>query len=678
MKTGGVVERGPKRTGSPGPPEGHRTMSSAKPFPPAAETPTNTVVAPKGVPLWTNAITVTGLLLTPIALLLLVAFWLFAAVTETNPYFDIVGYLVLPTLLVVGGSLVPAGILIRSWRLHRRDPSQRLHFWLPQLDLNDRSQRRVAAGIIVAVLTFLPLLGVSGYHGYHYSDSADFCSKACHAVMQPQAVTYEHSAHARVPCAECHIGEGASWFVRAKLSGTRQVFATMFETFSRPIPPAIHHLRPARETCERCHWPKKFFGSQLREIVHFASDEANTRHEINVLLKTGGGDESSGKAEGIHLHMALAAQIDYVSTDDRLQVIPWVRMRDAQGRETAYRSDGRPAADPPPSGQLRKLDCMDCHNRPAHRFRSPQEAVNIDLETGRIDPTLPYVKREAVAAMVAPYADLPAAIAGIAAHVTEFYAKNYPELSRERGASIAQAVERLRESYQRSFFPYMRVDWKTYPDNIGHMTSPGCFRCHDGKHVDERGEAIRSECNICHTFLNPVEAEKGTYVQHGEYLHPYVLEGVHSQLRCDQCHTGGITPPPSCTGCHSSVTAYREGKTAAFQSFGIRPDPMASAVDCDGCHDLAQPRNLTAMNERCLECHEDDGEEYKAMLGSWKSEIERLLQETGSLTRPEDHALVAELRKAGPLHNTEASRTILRKLLDGAKAPAARNDRRAP
>jgi hypothetical protein len=609
-------------------------------------------------------VTMAGLFITGTAVILLLTFALFAAVTPSpNPYVDIIGYLVVPGVLVFGIILIPFGILLKSWRLRRVDPSQQLAFRFPRVDLNDPTQRRAAKTVVFGTFVLLPVVGVSSYHGYHYTDSAEFCSKACHAVMHPEATTYEHSAHARVSCAECHIGAGASWFVKSKLSGTRQVLAMWRESYSRPIPPAIQHLRPARETCEQCHWPKKFFGAQLREIVRFRSDEANTRMEVAALLKTGGADETTGHAEGIHLHMALAGQIEYIATDDKLQVIPWVKYVDRAGNELIYRSDGRPSSDPPPPGEVRQLDCMDCHNRPAHEFRAPQDAVDLFLGFGKIDTTLPYIKREAVAALVKPYPDPETAKRQIASHIRDFYVTNYPEVWEKDRASVNNAIDDVREIYDRSFFPDMKVDWRTYPDNIGHLFSPGCFRCHEGKHYNQRGEPISHDCSICHTFLNPVKGTgERSFIQEGEFVHPLALDSTHAALRCDLCHTGGPSPSPTCAGCHTTQADFRLGKLAGLDELELPVDPMAESLECTDCHDLSRPLSLDAVNETCVDCHD---EEYAPMLSGWQEEIDRLLDEAGVSTDAERERVLRELRQAGPLHNFEASRLILRRIAGG-------------
>ncbi|MFQ5589597.1 MAG: cytochrome c3 family protein [Phycisphaerae bacterium] len=627
-------------------------------------------------PLWSNFITMTGMFLVAAALIALLTFGLFTLVTpHTNPYADIVGYLVVPCVLILGVVIIPFGILLRSWRLHRKDPAQRLTFRFPQIDLNDPNQRKAAKIVVLATFILLPVVGFSGYHGYHYTDSATFCSKACHTAMRPQATTYEHSAHARVACAECHIGTGASWFVRSKLSGTRQVLAMWRNTFSRPIPPAIQHLRPARETCERCHWPKKFFGAQLREIARFSSDEHNTRRNISMLLKTGGGDETIGRAEGIHMHMTLAGRIDYVATDDKLQVIPWVRYIDQAGNESIYRSDGRPSSDPRPTGKVRTLDCMDCHNRPAHKFRSPQDAVDIFLETGRIDTTIPFIKREAVNALVRPYPDLATAERQIANHLIEFYRTDYPDVWDTRKASVNYAIDMVREIYRRSFFPAMKVDWRTYPDNIGHLISPGCFRCHEGKHVNQRGKPISHECDVCHTFLNPAADQSGTAIlRQGNFVHPLTLEGPHRELRCDQCHTGGKAPLPTCEGCHTAQSEFRAGTLDIFAPFSIHADPMAATVTCDGCHDPSNPSNMETINAACMDCHDDEPERFEGMAASWKKEVEELLKLADDHADERTQQLVRALRQAGPLHNIEAAKLILNTLATRPPQGAAQLD----
>ncbi len=641
--------------------------------------------APKVKPLWNNWISMCGFLLAALAVGLILTFGLFSIVSpSSNPYVDIVGYLILPIVLGMGLGAIPLGIFFRSWRLHRRNPEQKLTIRLPRVDLNDPVQRRAAKYVFCGGLAVVPVAAVSSYHGYHFTDSTEFCAKACHVAMAPQATAYENSAHARVTCAECHIGSGASWFVKSKLSGTRQVLAMWQNSFSRPIPPAITDLRPARETCERCHWPKKFFGAQLREIVHFASDEKNTRREVAMLLRTGGGDQKFRAAEGIHAHMAFADdfRIEYIAIDDKLQVIPWVKMTDRAGNEKIFRSDGRPSSDPRPDGILRTLDCMDCHNRPAHKFRSPQDSVDIAMDCGGIDTTLPFIKREAVRALVMPYTDTRAAEAQIGLSLTGFYKDQYPDVWTSRRAAVYQAIDSVRDIYRHSFFPDMNVDWRTYPDNIGHKVSAGCFRCHEGNHIDQRGEIISHACDICHTFLNPVrESRVAAIIEKGEFIHPMELPGRHAKLRCSECHTGGPSQKATCTGCHVDQQAFYGGTLAALSAFDVEPDPMFDSVDCESCHDWANPLSAKAVGAMCLDCHDDEPEKYEGLLDTWLAnlamardaaevaltDLDRVLLEQGEATLlqgdipawlDQARGILGVLRRAGPQHNQAAAMKV--------------------
>lgn len=677
--------------GGPSPADADPASSST----PSAPSPAGSSRLPKPLasplepPLWNNPITALGLFITTIALILLVTFGLFNTVApSSNPYVDIVGLMVIPMILITGMAMVPLGTLLKSWWIRRYRPEQPLRFGFPRINLEDPVQRRTAMYLAGVTVILLPVVGVASYHGYHFTDSTKFCAEACHTVMIPEARAFYDSAHARVACAECHIGSGASWFVKSKLSGTRQVLAMFRESYSRPIPPAITELRPARETCEECHWPKKFYGAQLREIARYGSDEQNIRTEIQMLVKTGGGEEESGRAHGIHYyHVSAENLVEYVAVDPRLQEIPWIRWVSPDGRERIFRSDGKSASDPRPDGLVRKLDCMDCHNRAAHHFYSPSEAVDLQLEAGRIDRTLPFIKRESVRTLLEEYPDEETALRRIGETLASYYEKEHPEVWRTRQASINQAVEGVREAYQRNFFPYMRVNWQTYPDNIGHKYQPGCYRCHDGKHVDEQGGIVRHDCNICHTFLNAVPDESDrSLVREGSFVHPTELVGVHQDLACHQCHTGGLTPEPTCTGCHTDTQALFSGTGAQWSRFEVEPDGMFDDLSCQDCHDLSKPLDPGIMNATCLTCHDDDPQTFDGLVTRWREEMQRLHQQTAQAVaavrmKPgsakdtanaawldEAEGTLAALERAVPQHNMEGARIIYEKLRQEASA----------
>jgi hypothetical protein len=313
--------------------------------------------------------------------------------------------------------------------------------------------------------------------------------------MEPQYAAHQLWPHARVPCVACHVGEGAGALVESKLAGTRQLLHVLTDRVPTPIPPAVEALRPARETCERCHWPEKFHGDKLRSIREYANDEANTESVTALTMHVGGGSRALGVGSGIHWHMNLDNQIEYIATEPGLATIPYVKLTDQSGRVREFVVEGT-SPEQLAAGTRRRMDCMDCHNRPAHTFfATPERAVDASIAQGRIPGDLPFVRREAVAALGEDYADKAAALAGIARRLEQFY--------RERGADavrMARAVTATQDLWARNVFPAMGVRFGTYPNQLGHVDAPGCFRCHDDQHKAADGAVIRQDCDLCHSF----------------------------------------------------------------------------------------------------------------------------------------------------------------------------------
>ncbi|NOS99705.1 MAG: cytochrome C [Phycisphaerales bacterium] len=625
--------------------------------------------------LWRNTTTLVGAVILAGAVLFIVSFLFFDILSPTpSPYLGLFTYLILPGGAVIGGMMIVIGLLAARRRLRRDHGDESRAEFYPRIDLNNRRHRRALATVGIATAVALPVIGLLSYEGYHYTDSNEFCGLVCHTVMTPQYTAYLQSPHARVSCAECHIGAGASWYVKSKLSGIRQVLAVATDSFPRPIPPAIRELRPATETCRQCHWPSKFYGDQLVHKTYFASDEANSPRHLRMLIRTGGSDPTTGPPSGIHWHMALGFTIEYVAIDDLLQEIPWVRVTDhGTGRKTIYRSDGAGVTDPPPTGIQRTMDCMDCHNRPTHIFRAPDVAANVALNVYPSLRTLPYAKREMVAALTASYPSQDEAIVGVIHRLRRFYQETMPEVWRARHDDVEEIAATTAEIYKSNFFPEMNVSWQTYPDNIGHKLFPGCFRCHEGNHIDERGTAISHNCASCHEFLTPQDGETSSLVAIGEFAHPVPLEGIHATLRCNLCHSGGAAPPATCDGCHENVSALRAGSTVRFQPFKIAADPMAAAVNCDGCHDLSVPLNVATMDATCVDCHEDEADVYGGMLQKWHDELEPSWQTAYDRANSDIRSILDELKGAGMYHNVEAARAVIR----GGSGGAATADQNA-
>jgi c(7)-type cytochrome triheme protein len=507
-------------------------------------------------------------------------------VPSHNPYVGIVTYMLLPGVIILGLGLMGLGALIRYVQVRRG----REFLVLPHLDLNSSRHRFLLVGSVSILVLFLGLSAVGGYQAYHFTDSVQFCGQACHTVMSPEFTAYQDSPHARVPCASCHIGPGAEWFVRSKLSGTYQIYSVLFNKYPRPIPTPIHNLRPAQQTCEQCHWPAKFWGEQLASRVHFASDERNTRRQVDVLMKTGGAGLGGA---GIHWHMNISNRIWYIATDERRQVIPWVRSEDTKGRVTEYVSTEHPLTEEQKKrNQMRLMDCVDCHNRPSHRYLPPSRAIDLSLEAGLISTDLPFIKKVAVEAMVRPYATKAEADAGIEQYIRAFYEKSYPEVAKAHDKKLRPAIEEVKRVFGQNFFPEMRVNWLAYPDNLGHKEFPGCFRCHEGKHVSADGRVLGKDCAICHDFLQSTIAGFQRVEATPAFAHPWALAGKHTTILCNACHTGGPAKPSTCRGCHQI------------------PDsgPMRSFT-CSQCHQKDQELKPLAS---CTTCHADRGELHKA------------------------------------------------------------------
>jgi hypothetical protein len=344
------------------------------------------------------------------------------------------------------------------------------------------------------------ILSLAAYSGIHYMDSNEFCGKVCHTVMEPEFAAFQDGPHSRVGCVQCHIGPGAPWFVKAKISGLRQVLAVTFGTYSKPIPSPVHDLRPARETCEQCHWPEKFHGDKVKVIREFATDEANTESATTMQIHVGGGSDKLSIATGIHWHMNVANVVEYITTDPKRQVIPWVKITDRSGAVREYLAEGV-TPEELAKGERRTMDCLDCHNRPSHPFDpSADKAVNRALAMGTIPKTVPFIKREAVAALSEAYPSHQAADDRIAQRLREFYRANYNEVYMTRRQDVERAITGTQQLYRRNVFPTMNVTWGTYPNNIGHMDFPGCFRCHDDNHKAKDGKTIGQDCALCHAI----------------------------------------------------------------------------------------------------------------------------------------------------------------------------------
>ena len=452
-----------------------------------------------------NPLTMLGAALTTSSALTLIGFWLFdiASGGTVHPYVGVIFFLILPGIFVIGLLMIPAGALWRRIRLAR---SGQLPAKYPPVDFSVPAIREVVGWVAGLTVANVLILSVASYRGVEYMDSAKFCGATCHTVMQPEFTAYQNSPHQRVDCVQCHIGPGASWFVHSKFSGLRQVYAVTFHTYERPIPTPVKQLRPSRDTCEQCHWPQQFTGNKLVVKRKFSDDEKNTELTTVLLLKIGG--RTFDGAVGIHgRHLDTGSPIEYIATDGQRQTIAQVSYKERGGKQLVFNSsDVKATPAQLAAGEHRTMDCIDCHNRPAHRFQTPEGALDEAMERGSISAQLPFIKKQALELIKAKYADRDAAAQQIAAKLDAFYRSGYPDLYRDKRALVDSSIAQVQAVYLRNNFPAMNVGWGTYPNNLGHTDFPGCFRCHDGSHTTADGRSIPNDCDTCHSMLAMEEA----------------------------------------------------------------------------------------------------------------------------------------------------------------------------
>jgi hypothetical protein len=484
----------------------------------------------------TNWIGATGVVLTTTAFVLFLFMEILLLLgVVTNAYVGLITYLALPLMFIVGLVLIPVG-----WRVYRRatglSTRELLDARFPVDMIESRPLgSRVVVWVVGLTLLNLLFLGAGTGRMMHYMDQPVFCGTACHEVMHPEWTTYQQSPHARVKCVDCHVGEGAGALIDAKLNGLWQIVSATFDLYDRPIPTPVHQLRPARETCEECHWPEHFYGTRINVATRHEFDESSTALHTTLALKVGSG---SGEEPGqIHWHIAEANQVRYASVDDRREEMVWVEVRKG---EEFWRYTNRRIADDDRGGEasahqaVRTMDCVDCHNRATHIYESAEGAVDRLMAAGALPRGLPFAKRQYLAALSGGYADTEAAMRGIERSLYGHYSREYPRRSAGWGAAIDTAVEALQGAYRRNVHPRMNVSWGSYPDHRGHRGGGGCFRCHNPDLVDSYGEAIPYDCTLCHSilsfgspdrfqFLQPVHEEDPDRKMH-RYLQSEFLE----------------------------------------------------------------------------------------------------------------------------------------------------------
>ena len=469
---------------------------------------------------------------------------------------------------------------------------------------------------LVLVILFIAIFA-GGTYGWERTNSTEFCGTACH-TMPPQGVSHSDSPHANVTCEECHVGRASflEQFTR-KSQALHEIYYMTFSLYEYPI--RAKALRPARDTCEKCHLPETFTNDSLRTIKHFADDEVNTESTTYLILKTGGGDKREGLGKGIHWH--ISNKVQYYSTDPLNQEIPYVRVYNDDGTFTEYvdvEADFDTATIA--GSQLKDIDCTTCHNRVTHAFENPADSVDQSLSRKLIDPAIPSIRAKAVEVLNVKYETRDEAVKAIAA-VEDDYKTNFADFYGQNTQAVQKAVTEIQAIYDRTVFHDQKVDSTTHPNNLGHINTPGCFRCHDGKHLNAENEAVRLECNLCHSIpivtgpkdlVTNIEINSGG-VEPESHLNPNWIN-LHNQSinqTCSACHSvedmGGVSNTSFCSNsaCHGSVYTY-----AGFDAPALReilkeqiPTP-APATAAPSSGPATYDGNIGGLLEaQCGACH---------------------------------------------------------------------------
>lgn len=456
-----------------------------------------------------------------------------------NPYRALVTFIGAPFIITVGAVLLAISIFLQVRQA--RKEGRKVRFSL-SIDPSDPAYVRNLWLFLGLSAVLILVVAYSGSRAYDATDSVAFCGETCHEVMEPQFVTYHNSPHAKVPCVDCHIGPGASFYVKSKLDGIRQLWATALNTYSKPIETPVENLRPAQETCEECHWPAQFYGEKMLTRVYYRTDEENSPWTIKMLMKIGGGNPRTGRAEGIHWHMIGKNRIEYVAADRKRQEIIWIRMVDENGDTLIYTD---PGTDPPgfddPETEIRRFDCMDCHNRPSHRFEPPATSINLAIANREISPELPYIREVGLELLNTEYGDRESAHDAIPNGLKQYYRESYPEIMDQRGDLVESAAQSLLDIYDRNFFPYMNTDYRVRENNLSHFVNNGCFRCHDEVKENQQGQTISADCSTCHVIVAQGPSEDPEQLDSDitglEFQHPEEIDEAWRFMNCTDCHT---------------------------------------------------------------------------------------------------------------------------------------------
>ncbi len=525
---------------------------------------------------------------------------------DSSPYQGLLTFMLFPSVMMAGLSIVAIGLIFQRRRA-KKQSLKNLPIGPPLDWHNPRHRVAFSASVFFSILfVFGSIIGAT--RAYHYTESTKFCGALCHEPMDPQAVAHANSPHANVPCVECHVGHEIKSYAEAKISGMRQVYQIATNSYHRPIRLPSEGSQKLAKNCLNCHWPSMLQESQMSNRTRFGYDAPNTERHIKMLLRNGG-TRIPGEDPAIHWHAGLEGRIEYWFADEFAQEIARVAVRQESGSVTIYNRqlENKPVyKDSTVDGMtVQKMNCLTCHNRPAHNFKTPDELIDRALLRQDISSTLPFIKRVAIQAMIRDQKTKSAALSAIENDVLTFYQTNFPKVSTDRSSEIADSIKAIQNAYAESNFPSMSVTGSTYPNNIGHRAFPGCFRCHDGNLVDKAQNKIEDRCDLCHVFFEEsrLDASLKEIPANASSLHPFQSHD-HDKIACWSCHTGHDSPQEGCAECHEAESSSPTMNFACSTCHS--PEQHApSNSQCASCHPTEKsPMHALADHGDCTTCHE--------------------------------------------------------------------------
>jgi nitrate/TMAO reductase-like tetraheme cytochrome c subunit len=487
-----------------------------------------------------NWLTIIGSIIAGINLALIIVLFIISTIfNKANTNLGLFIYIILPGFMLIGLVMVPVGMIRERKRVRKSGIKEEARF--PRLDLNDPRHRNAFIIFTITTILVLFLSTLGSFQAFHITESVEFCGTLCHSVMEPEYTAYQKSPHANVACVECHVGAGASWYVKSKLSGLHQVYAVLANSFSRPIETPLHDLRPARETCEKCHWPQKFYARTLWTNKYFLADSLNSEWDIMLEMKTGPEFTGMGLKEGIHWHINPAITIEYISENDKRENITYVKYTNkTTGAVKIFRNDSNPISDSLLSASdARTMDCIDCHNRPSHNYNSPPVYFDKAMLTGAISKNIPFFKKVAMGILKETFSDKDTALMKLRDSINTFYKTGYNDYYSRKKDLIDSSIVALQTVFSQNTFPKMKVTYDHYPEHIGHLESDGCFRCHNDAFKAADGSVISKDCNLCHNIVGQGREGSMEYANirdNLEFRHPVNIGTAWKEANCSECH----------------------------------------------------------------------------------------------------------------------------------------------